>query len=478
MSTPVPSTFVYVRQSLPNEEGIARQLARTQALAKARGWPITREFADDGASASKARGKGTAWAAMLETLKPGDRVLAVDLDRLTRTLGDLATLLDAGVVVVTVDGEVDLSSADGEFRATLLASLARFEVRRKSERELRANAHKAATGMPVKSRRLYGYETSKTAVREAEAAVVRRLFDHVAEGRSLRSALAWLEAEAVPPGTGKGWNHARLRKLLTNPHYCGRMVHQGKTLDAVAVPAIVSADTWETVNAILADPTRRTNPGRPVTHWLSRRAVCGTCGGAMRVHHGSYLCAHAGDVPGVSIRVGLLDAYVARAVARALLVGGPALFLPAEGEPGDVRALVAEHAANADRVREVLADRDDDLLPADVARERLTALRDERHRIEADLEAARAASSEAHALAEHARGLLPDAEDMPLDAWEARVGVVAERVLAEPLEVRRGLLEALVAVQVDPGRGLSRVRLTYLRTPSLNEDGAEDFDAE
>src|SRR5690554_4241451 len=133
----VPSTpttprraAAYLRQSVGDEEGIKRQIPRTKALAAARGWDLDEAhiYTDLAVSASKSRGPGTAWARMLDEGRAGafDVVIGVDLDRVLRSTRDLNTLQDAGLALVTLDGEIDLSTADGEFRATMLAAVARF----------------------------------------------------------------------------------------------------------------------------------------------------------------------------------------------------------------------------------------------------------------------------------------------------------------------------------------------------------------
>ena len=45
--------------------GVGTQRDRINALIKARGWTLADEYVDNSVSASKARGKGTAWARML-----------------------------------------------------------------------------------------------------------------------------------------------------------------------------------------------------------------------------------------------------------------------------------------------------------------------------------------------------------------------------------------------------------------------------
>jgi DNA invertase Pin-like site-specific DNA recombinase len=139
-------TSIYARHSIELQVGIDRQLIRSRALAAQRGWTIAGEYVDNDTSATKARGPNSAWAHMLSDASAGTftHVIAVDLDRLLRSQRDLLTVLDSGLKVVTVDGELDLSTADGEFRASIMASVARFEVRRKTERARRAGDHRAA----------------------------------------------------------------------------------------------------------------------------------------------------------------------------------------------------------------------------------------------------------------------------------------------------------------------------------------------
>lgn len=118
-------------------------MQKIKALADARDWVIVETYDDPAVSATKKRRAGTRWAEMLDDARAGrfSMVVAVDMDRLLRSTKDLNTLIDLGLRVVTVDGEIDLSTADGEFRATMLAALARFEARaRLSARSGRTSA--------------------------------------------------------------------------------------------------------------------------------------------------------------------------------------------------------------------------------------------------------------------------------------------------------------------------------------------------
>lgn len=285
---------IYARQSLSLTEAIERQIALCKDLCRLRGWDVVEIYEDNDVSASKRRGKGTAWARMLEDIPKGsfDVVVAVDLDRLLRRVADLTLLTDSGIRVLTVNGEIDLTTADGEFRATMLASIAQFETRRKAERQLRANAARSAAGKPVPTRRRYGYDTDGCTPREPEATEVKRLFDEFRKGASIRSLAVDMRTRKVDPGGGKGWPVNRIRGILGNPFYGGQVYHKGTITDSDQVVPIVPKNLAIEVRAILADPSRKTSPGSAIRHELTNILHCGVCGAPMH-YMNDYMCSKA-----------------------------------------------------------------------------------------------------------------------------------------------------------------------------------------
>lgn len=267
---------LYLRQSKTDDEGIERQTERTAALATARGWRVVETFIDNDVSASKQRGTHTAWGRMLSAADELDVVIGVDLDRVVRSTRDLNTLIDHGLMLVTLDGEIDLTTADGEFRASMLASIARFEVRRKGERQTRANAQRAAKGGVPKGTRLKGYTTEGKVV-HAEAAVVRALFDGFSTGLTLRTLS---RKHGLTPST--------VRTILTNPRYAGRRMYKGEVVGEGDWEPIVSGELFDSVNRRLADPARQTNrTGSTARKHLGTSLFrCGECGDALSVKAG------------------------------------------------------------------------------------------------------------------------------------------------------------------------------------------------
>jgi len=446
--------FIYARQSVDLTEGIERQLERARRLAEQRGYAVVREFIDNDTSATRSRAKA-AWPTMLAALRVGeaDVVIAVDIDRLVRSLRDMLDLMESGAAVLTVDGELDLTTADGEFRGSMMAALARFETKRKSERQLRANEHRVSQGRPNPQRRRYGYETDTRTPREPEALVVRRVFEGVAARKSLRSLAKELNAEGFRTAAGKEWVPVRLRELVLRPYEVG-FTYRGETIASDVVVPLVSVELAETARAVLADPTRRTTPGPAVKHMLSGLVFCGVCGGAM-VFMRTYRCKDHPSHPSIIKKT--LEPLVVREVARAVVSYTGEVR---DAGRSDIRDLVAEHTRLEEQAASVLADRDEGLVTPTVARARLVTLREHREAIEGQLEEARSSSSSLVALQGLARRL-----------QGGQVEAVAARFMDLPLDEQRELVRQLVRVTVNPGRGPERVDVDHLEAVWLNPGG-------
>jgi DNA invertase Pin-like site-specific DNA recombinase len=274
---------IYARQSKELSDGIERQVKVCKKLCESNGWTVVKVYEDNDVSAYKNRGKGTAWAQMLTDIVDLeiDVVVATNMDRLLRRVPDLAPLVSTGASVLTVDGELNLDSAEGEFRATMGAGLAQFETKRKAERQVRANDARVAKGLPAPSRRRYGYETDGCTPRDSEAKVVKRIFEQFLAGASIRSISIDLQKNGIDPGSGNGWPARRVRSIIGNVFYGGQVMHRGEVSDSELIVPIVPRDTALKARAILADPSRRSATGAPVKHLLTGVAECGVCGGTL-----------------------------------------------------------------------------------------------------------------------------------------------------------------------------------------------------
>ena len=350
---------LYLRQSMDRDrraEGIDRQRARCRDLAASKEWEIVEEYVDNDVSASKPRGAGTAWHRLIEDAKTGrvDVVVAVDQDRILRGIRDFVTILETGVRIATVDGELDLTTADGEFRATLAAGLARFEVRRKSERQKRANARRRDLKLPAGGRRAFGYSRLRAGAStewpkrvaedgrewpdygheplEPEASAVRRGYALLLAGATLRSIASGWNTEGLTTTVGQPFAAYSVRAVLANPRNAALVAPprgsdvpaQWHNLRLSDLPVgswepLVSPETWTAARDLLVDPARRSNPGALPKTLLSGIATCGVCGAPMKAgvvrNIKSYRCSGAAHL---SRKREDADHYVAHVVVERL----------------------------------------------------------------------------------------------------------------------------------------------------------------
>jgi DNA invertase Pin-like site-specific DNA recombinase len=443
---------LYLRQSLDVQEGIERQRTRCRQLVAARGWDVVEEYADNETSATKTRGPKTAWSRLLADARSSkfDVVVAVDLDRLLRTIQDLITITETGAKVLTVDGEIDLTTADGEFRATMLAGIARFEARRKGERQKRATAQAAAKGRRVGGRRPFGYEQDGVTLRQAEADAIRRGYNSFLSGLSLAAIARMWNAEGFVTGQSryspehKGepspWQAYSVRMVLSNPRYMGKRAHLGEVVADADWPAIVEETTWQAVRSMLDRP-ERTNAPKRGRYLLSGLALCGVCdapvhaGGTSRPGVRAYRCSAAfGHFARMAEPV---ERFVSQVIVARLERPDAAELLAGDARP-DAHSTRAEAQAVRERLESIAIDFADGTLT----------------------------SSQLRAATERLRARLRDLESELADAGRVDVlgGLVsADDVVAawEGLSIghRRAVIDTLCTIRLLPvGRGTRTFR--------------------
>src|SRR5699024_9512966 len=282
----------YVRISMDatgERWGVETQRRKIAELCSARDWKIFDWYEDNDVSATKPRGPKSDWARMLVDAAAGlfELVVAVDIARLLRSTRDMNTLMDTGINVATVDGEIDLSTADGEVRAGFLALMARFETRRKSERQLRSNERRRAEGMPASAWPSLGWTKDGKVVPE-QAAAVRRAFDAFLgePSLSIRRIREDLNADGHRTARGSEFSTDAVRYLLGNSLYAGyiKKYSTGELfpVQGNAFQPIVSEQTWRAAVAKLEDNVRRAaRQGNQPKYLLSSVGLCGKCGATL-----------------------------------------------------------------------------------------------------------------------------------------------------------------------------------------------------
>lgn len=425
--------MIYLRVSLDatgEQLAVQRQREDCRKIAQQRGWTVLAEFVDNSVSASDRRKVRPGYDALVEAFASGafEALVCWDLDRLTRQPRQLEDWIDAaadrGLLLVTANGEADLSTDGGRMYARIKASVARAEVERKSARQKRAAVQRSEQGCPPLGTRLTGY-TPAGALVEHEAAIVADVFERFAAGDSLRSLAASLTQSGVPTRHGGRWSPSTVYSMLRNPRYAGRAIYDGKeTGRAGNWNPVVNDDVFAIVQARLDDPRRKVNrKGTDRRHLGAGLFLCAVCERAVRSWSSDrYRCSDAH----VNRSRGPVEGYVL-AVVRERLSRPDLADLVAPDESDEARELTKDATRLRSRLAQVGDDYDADLI--DGQRFKIKT-----EKIRAELSAAESALARVTTGAGAASILLaPD----PVAEFDAA-----------PLMIRRSVLDALCVVRL------------------------------
>lgn len=207
-----PLALAYVRVSTVDqaEEGASldAQESALRAECEQRGWKVE-IVREEGRSAKNLR--RPALQAALTRLDRGEAayLVAVRLDRLSRSVADFASLVDRarrkGWGLVLQSPALDLSDPAGEFTANVLASAAQYERRLISSRTREGMAQRKAEGAT------FGREVAAEFL-----PTYRRILDMHAAGQSYNAIALQLDAEGVPTARGGKWAAATVRRVVTS----------------------------------------------------------------------------------------------------------------------------------------------------------------------------------------------------------------------------------------------------------------------
>ncbi len=310
---------IYVRLSLDIEGlglGVARQKEDCTAKATALGWQVVDVYSDNDVSASKAQVRPE-YERLLSDLESGriNAVVVYDLDRLTRKPAELEAFIGLtdrlGVALANVAGDVDLTTAAGRMVARIKGAVARQEAERIGERVKRQKQQRLAAGRPPGGRyRTFGYTRDWQIICE-EAAIVREVFERVANGESVRAVTRDLEARDVRRVDGGLWQFSATLRMIDSPIYAGFLTYKGERAGRADVEPLVSEVVFDG-----AAKARIRKPGawtQNRTSLLSGIAVCDVCKTPMVANgdHG-YICNRnaAGSCGNVRIQRAGLDAVI------------------------------------------------------------------------------------------------------------------------------------------------------------------------
>jgi site-specific DNA recombinase len=325
----MPTAAIYARVSSTRqrqEQTIQSQTAALLAHAAKQGLDVPPEwvFEDEGYSGA------TLVRPALERLRdlvcqvPVEVVLCYAPDRLARRYAYQALLIEelhrAGTEVCFLNGPTGDRPEDA-LLVQFQGMIAEYEKAQIIERTRRGKAHRARAGVVnVLSGAPYGYRyvrksdhaEARYEVCEPEASVVRELFGrYVKEHASIADLARWLTEQQIPTRTGKArWDRSTVWGMLRNPAYAGRAAFAktmrteqrarltrparlaGRSISRnplildrpaedwvqIAVPAIVSEETFQLAARRLKGNQRFAARNTKVPSLLQGLAACQGCG--------------------------------------------------------------------------------------------------------------------------------------------------------------------------------------------------------
>lgn len=279
---------IYARISLDRTgegAGVERQIEACRGLATARGWEVVGVETDNSISAFKDK-KRPGWERVKSLMDSGsvDVVIAYHMDRITRTMAELETVIElgnrTGVGIATATGDIDLTTDTGRMVARILGAVASAEVERKGARQKSANLQRAKAGKPHWRNKPFGLNLDGSHV-PTEADAIREAYSALIAGESLASiAKRWNAAGFVTP-LGKPWGSWGIRHVLGSARNAAIVVRNGEEVGPGEWEAIVNESTYRAAAAILSRNV--STGGGQVSSLLTGIAVCGNCGGKMKL---------------------------------------------------------------------------------------------------------------------------------------------------------------------------------------------------
>ena len=334
----------YARYSSDRQSpaSISDQLRKCREFAESQGWEFLEAhvYIDEALAGSGADRPG--FSKLLEASfsvpKPFDIVLLDDTSRLSRDLGDAMHVFKRldfrGIRIVAVSQGIDTQNDQAEVLMTVHGLVDSLYIKELSKKTHRGLEGRALQGFHTGGR-CFGYANIATPkgvrlqINEAEAVVVRSIFQMAADGISLRGIAKTLNAQKISPARPRAgkryatWCPSAIRAMLRRELYAGmiiwnksRFVKQPGTNKRLRRSRpqsdwrslkddslrIIDQVLWERVQARLVEVREAfghvgLRRGANMAYLLTGFLRCGTCGANMVIvtgrgkqGHSSYGC--------------------------------------------------------------------------------------------------------------------------------------------------------------------------------------------
>ncbi len=301
MSKESMMVFGYVRVSTENQlenYSIEEQTSRLKAYCAAKGWTLLHIYTDGGYSGGNTDRPALQEMLQAIRLNPVDAVIVYKLDRLSRSQKDTMSLIEDGFIAngtdfVSINENFDTSTPFGRAMIGILSVFAQLEKDQITERFTMGRIGRCKAGYfhgGGNSPTGYNYIDGELVVNEYEAIQIQEIFASFLSGKSINAIQRYLEKNYTTH-----WSAAKVRNVLKNTIYIGKVQFAGEEYPGVHQP-LIDAATFEAASRLLGSSEREAkktpaqkNPFR-AGFILSGLVVCGRCGARYSANHGYYRC--------------------------------------------------------------------------------------------------------------------------------------------------------------------------------------------
>ncbi|GLC80421.1 recombinase family protein [Lacrimispora brassicae] len=296
---------LYVRVSTEEQAkhgfSIAAQIDRLKSYCEAFKLPIFNIYMDDGKSGKDIDGRPEMKRLLKDIYQKKIKgVLVVKIDRLTRSVKDLITLVETfneyGCDFISLQESIDTTTAVGRMFIKLVGIFAEWEREVIAERTAEGLKRKAKEGYPLwKDFASYGYDREKLqlipTVNETEAKNVKWIFEQfVYHNKSLTWIAKDLNRRGFRTKRGKLFSHKSIKYILTNPIYIGilrycRDNEERYQESESKAPIIIKIELFNLVQKKLDSMEKRPHTKRAnAENYFTSVLYCGICGAKMTTH--------------------------------------------------------------------------------------------------------------------------------------------------------------------------------------------------
>lgn len=285
----------YARVSTENQlenYSIPQQLSRLEAYCQAKGWELLHAYTDGGFSGGSL--DRPALQELLAKVRGGgiDAVLVYKLDRLSRSQKDTLTLIEDeflahGTDFISINENFDTSTPFGRAMIGMLSVFAQLERDQITERFTMGRIGRGRAGYfhgggnPPTG---YDYTGGLLQVNEYQAIQVREAYRLFLAGSSINAVSRKLSESYSP-----AWTPSKVRSVLKNSLYIGRVHFKGREYPGVHTP-IIDEDSFREAQELLLGRPGSGRPAFRAGYLLSGLLKCGRCGSRYAAGHGKYAC--------------------------------------------------------------------------------------------------------------------------------------------------------------------------------------------